>query len=67
MARWLVSRGARHLTLMGRRAPTADVTEVMEELRAAGAEVSIARGDVTRRTDVRDVMTALTGARPLRA
>ena len=53
VARWLVARGARHLTLMGRRDPTAEVTEVVEELRAAGAEVSIARGDVTRRTDVR--------------
>ncbi len=64
-ARWLVARGARHLTLMGRRAPTVDVIRAVEELRAAGAEVSIARGDVTRRTDVRDVITELTSRRRL--
>src|SRR4029079_11116207 len=49
VARWLVSRGARHLTLMGRRPPTADVARVVDELRAPGGGGGIAPGDGTRR------------------
>ena len=67
VARWLVVRGARHLTLMGRRAPTPRSTEVVEELRSGGAEVSVARGDVTRREDVQRVVTGLPGAGPCAA
>jgi len=38
-ARWLVARGARHLVLSGRRAPSDDAVEVINELRAQGAQV----------------------------
>ena len=65
-ARWLVARGARHLTLLGRRAPADDVARTLDELRALGAEVSVVRGDVTRRDDVERAVAAATARRPLR-
>jgi myxalamid-type polyketide synthase MxaE and MxaD len=61
VARWLVARGARHLALIGRREPSADAAVVLAELRAAGAEVIVARGDVGRADDVCRVLDALPG------
>jgi acyl transferase domain-containing protein len=65
LARWLVDCGARDLTLMGRRAPSPHVDRVVEELRSMGAEVSVARGDVTRREDVQRVVAESSRRRPL--
>ncbi len=66
LARWLVDRGARHLTLMGRRPPSPQVDAVVEGLRSMGVEVSVARGDVTRREDVERVVAEASRHRPLR-
>ena len=66
LARWLVDRGARHLTLMGRRPPSPQVDAVVEGLRSMGVEVSVARGDVTRREDVQRVVAESARHRPLR-
>lgn len=66
VARWLVARGARHLTLMGRRPPSSDAMKVLHELRAAGVDVSIAPGDVSRRDDVQRVVGRASAHRPLR-
>ncbi|MCA9970397.1 MAG: SDR family NAD(P)-dependent oxidoreductase, partial [Anaerolineales bacterium] len=46
VARWLVAQGARHLLLMGRRAPSDKAQAVIDELTAAGAQVVVGRGDV---------------------
>ncbi|MDF5752447.1 type I polyketide synthase [Spongiactinospora sp. TRM90649] len=46
VARWLVSRGARRLLLLGRGAPGPAAERTMRELRAAGALVRGERGDV---------------------
>ncbi|HSL81558.1 MAG TPA: SDR family NAD(P)-dependent oxidoreductase, partial [Thermoanaerobaculia bacterium] len=42
----LVARGARHLALLGRRLPTAEVRAAVEALEAAGARVEVLRADV---------------------
>lgn len=49
IAGWLVARGARHLVLLGRSAPTAEAQEAVNRLQAAGANVEIVRADVADR------------------
>jgi myxalamid-type polyketide synthase MxaE and MxaD len=65
-ARWLVARGARHLVLFGRRAPSGPALHAIGELRAAGVEVVVCRGDVARAEDVRRILDELPSDLPLR-
>ncbi|MGB0126281.1 MAG: SDR family NAD(P)-dependent oxidoreductase, partial [Rhodocyclaceae bacterium] len=46
VARWLADRGARHLRLMGRRAPDALAAAEIDALRARGIDVQVVQGDV---------------------
>ncbi|MEV0401055.1 type I polyketide synthase [Actinoallomurus sp. NPDC050550] len=67
VAQWLADRGAARLVLMGRSEPAPKVLERVERIQAAGAEVVIARGDVSRRTDVARVLAGIDdGGPPLR-
>ena len=45
-AAWLASRGAGHLVLNGRRAPSPEAAAAIAELRAGGTRVTVLRGDV---------------------
>ncbi len=56
VAQWLVDRGARHLLLMGRSDPSAQAAAAIEAMKEAGAEVRIAKADVTSETDVAAVL-----------
>ncbi|HVU25846.1 MAG TPA: SDR family NAD(P)-dependent oxidoreductase [Opitutus sp.] len=56
LARWLVERGARHVVLAGRSAPTPAGQEAVRELAAGGAVVRCARMDVSREADVARVL-----------
>jgi NAD(P)-dependent dehydrogenase (short-subunit alcohol dehydrogenase family)/SAM-dependent methyltransferase/acyl carrier protein len=47
MAEWLVSRGARHLALMGRRGASDAVRETLRELEQAGTQVTVIQADVS--------------------
>ncbi|WAN70236.1 type I polyketide synthase [Moorena producens JHB] len=47
VARWMVSRGAKHLILLGRRAPDDAVVKKLTELEQAGAEVVVEKADVS--------------------
>jgi len=47
VADWLVARGARHLALLGRSAPTDAAAQAVEALRARGAQVLVLRADVS--------------------
>ncbi|WP_329101434.1 type I polyketide synthase [Micromonospora sp. NBC_01699] len=66
VARWLVARGAGHLILVGRREPTGATETVLDDLRRAGAAVTVAQADVTRADDVTRLLTAIPADRPLR-
>jgi acyl transferase domain-containing protein len=67
IAEWMVRRGARHLVLTGRSAPTADASGTIASLQASGATVTVARADVSREEDVRRVLAAIDGSgAPLR-
>ena len=63
-ARWLVEQGARHLVLLGRRAPTAGALESIGELEAAGARVLVERCDVARRDDLARVLDRVAAELP---
>jgi len=51
-AGWMVGRGARHIVLMGRSAPSAGAQDAVESLRAEGAEVVVEQGNVSDPEDV---------------
>jgi acyl transferase domain-containing protein len=65
-ARWMVSRGARHLVLIGRSAPGESALQAIGDLEAAGATVVARRADVSRASDVRALVESFTAARPLK-
>ncbi len=46
VAAWLVSQGAHHLALLGRRAPTGEAVQRIAALEADGARVAALQGDV---------------------
>ena len=56
VARWLVNKGARHLTLMSRSAITSEARSTLDELALLGAEISVVQGDVA---DSKDVLAVL--------
>jgi NAD(P)-dependent dehydrogenase (short-subunit alcohol dehydrogenase family)/acyl carrier protein len=64
VAGWLVERGARHLALLGRRAPGAHAEAALAGLRAAGAEVVLLRGDVAVADDVARALAAIDAGMP---
>ena len=49
VAAWLVGEGACHLLLVGRHEPSEAALAAVETMRRAGARVTLARADVTRR------------------
>ena len=64
-AQWLVAQGARHLVLMGRRGIHSDETaRQVEELRQAGAEVVVAKADVTKEAEVAAVVADISRNMP---
>lgn len=57
MARWMVSRGARHLVLVSRSgSATGKVKELIEEAAEAGAEIVIRQCDVANPADVEELI-----------
>jgi len=60
VARWLVEeKGARHLILVGRRAPSAEQQVEIDRLAAAGAVITAAQADVTDIAQVRELFRRL--------
>lgn len=56
VARWLVSRGARSLALMGRRGASREASAVLDELAQEGVKIRLFQGDVSKAGDVRRVI-----------
>jgi len=57
-ATWLVQRGARHLLLVGRSAPSEAAARTLATLRAAGAHVETAAVDVADESSLNDALAA---------
>ncbi|KAI1424757.1 ketoacyl-synt-domain-containing protein [Xylaria sp. FL1777] len=68
MARWMVSRGARHLVLVSRSGTaTGKVKELIEEVAEVGAEIIVRRCDVANAVDVEELVNfGLEGMPPVR-
>jgi 1-acyl-sn-glycerol-3-phosphate acyltransferase len=58
LARWMVTRGARHLALMSRNAQAAEGSESVAALREQGAEVLLLSADVSQRAEVERALAA---------
>jgi surfactin synthase thioesterase subunit/NAD(P)-dependent dehydrogenase (short-subunit alcohol dehydrogenase family)/acyl carrier protein len=64
LAGWMVEQGARHLALLGRRAPSAEAKTAIQAMEARGAEVLVFSADVARRDDVDRVLEDVTRRMP---
>lgn len=56
-AQWMVDRGARHLVLTGRTAPSQEALQIIRKLEETGAVVVIVLGDVADRTHLNQVFS----------
>lgn len=65
-AKWMVKHGARHLLLMARSRPTQQAQLIINAMQEAGAEVKIARADVTKEEQVARVVADISAETPLR-
>jgi myxalamid-type polyketide synthase MxaC len=66
LARWLVERGARHLVLLGRRAPDDEVRAELAGLADAGAEILVRQADVADAGALADVFREAAAMAPVR-
>ena len=57
VAQWMAERGAGHLVLIGRSAPSPEALETIRGMEKKGAKVVIALGDVADRTHLNEVFT----------
>jgi acyl transferase domain-containing protein/NADPH:quinone reductase-like Zn-dependent oxidoreductase/NAD(P)-dependent dehydrogenase (short-subunit alcohol dehydrogenase family)/acyl carrier protein len=63
-AQWMVEHGAGCLALMGRSAPTAEVSTALAAMKTRGARVVVFQGDVAREKDVVGVLMQIKGSLP---
>jgi NADPH:quinone reductase-like Zn-dependent oxidoreductase/acyl carrier protein/SAM-dependent methyltransferase len=63
-AEWLSTRGARHIVLMGRREPSAEVIAKIQRIETLGAKIVILRGDVSSHDDVSVVLQHISNSMP---
>lgn len=63
-ARWLAQEGARHLVLMGRRAPSPEAQADIAELEKAGVAVHVAQADVADAAQVSQLVRDLAERMP---
>ncbi|MEQ9363719.1 MAG: SDR family NAD(P)-dependent oxidoreductase, partial [Leptospirales bacterium] len=66
LAAWMAGRGAGHIVLTGRSAPSPEAEKQLERLRAGGADVQSLRGDVTDPADAARLIEAANKIAPLR-
>jgi myxalamid-type polyketide synthase MxaB len=65
VAHWLVAQGARHLVLVGRRGITSEAARAaVDQLRQSGAEVLVARADVSKSQDMEAVFAQARSSLP---
>ncbi len=64
VSRWMVERGARHLLLVGRSAPSAAAEKAIGEMRAAGAEVRVSQADVAEPQHVTRLLSEVDAVMP---
>ena len=63
-ARWMVDQGARHLVLVGRKKPTKQVLETLNELEVQGVEMYVGQADVSQRDEMEKIIHHITENMP---
>lgn len=58
-AKWLVERGARHITLVGRNEPREDARQAIQWMQDRGARLSVARADISRMEEVASLLSTI--------
>jgi acyl transferase domain-containing protein/NADPH:quinone reductase-like Zn-dependent oxidoreductase/acyl carrier protein len=66
ITRWLAGEGAGRVILNGRSAPSAQAQATIDELRAAGADIEVVRGDIAADGTAEELVRAAAGGLPLR-
>jgi NAD(P)-dependent dehydrogenase (short-subunit alcohol dehydrogenase family)/acyl carrier protein len=62
LAKWLIERGARHLVLMGRSAPTAEAARKIGAYHKAGVHVEVVQADVAAAESLRGVLEGISAS-----
>jgi acyl transferase domain-containing protein/acyl carrier protein len=63
-SRWMLEKGVRHLVLLGRNNPSAEVAKLLAEDRRQGVNIQLVTGDVARQEDVARVLSAIETSMP---
>ncbi|NER22532.1 MAG: SDR family NAD(P)-dependent oxidoreductase [Symploca sp. SIO1B1] len=64
VAQWMVTQGAQHLVLTGRRAPKEAAQQVIASLETAGASVSVLLGDISRQEELAKIFQQIQTSLP---
>ena len=64
IAGWMAERGARHLVLFGRHAPSAAARITIDRLAASGVQVLAAQGDVSQAEDLSSLLAKMADSMP---
>src|SRR6185503_7538893 len=64
VASWMVTNGARHLMLLGRRHPSPSVEALLDSLCATGAQIGVSQADVSQPADVQNVVAKIKDSMP---
>ena len=59
LAQWLANEGAKHIALMGRRAPSDTARQAIQLLEQCGANISLLQADVAERSDLKTVLSPI--------
>jgi acyl transferase domain-containing protein/acyl carrier protein len=63
-AKWMVRKGAKHIVLLGRSKPSAQINSTLEGLKKNGVEIRIWQADVSSMTDMEKVMEQINNNMP---
>ena len=63
-AKWMVSQGAKHLVITGRRQPSEKAQEAIKELEEFGAQILVLCGDISQQEDVIKILSEIEASLP---
>ena len=66
-AQWMISKGVRHLVLMGRSQPSLDIISLLSQYQQQGVNIQVIQGDVSRLEDVSRVLEMIKNTMPVLA
>jgi acyl transferase domain-containing protein/acyl carrier protein len=66
LARWAIEKGAKHIMLLGRSAPSPEVQQQLDELQKHGATITTVSADVSDPTQLQNALSQIDETTPLR-